>query len=1006
MNQQKYRNYSAKIRVFTGILSFFLLLALLTGGFAACTGLPKAGGPGQPSDPVPFLEKCRTGTLPNGLTYYLLENAKPENRAYLTLAVNAGSVLEADDEQGLAHFVEHMAFNGTARFPESELIDYLRSLGMRFGADVNAYTTYDNTVYGIEVPVETGTRSIPGKALEILDDWTHAVTFDEKDVDDERLVIMEEYRARLGARERARRATLPLLFQGSPYADRFPIGLPEIIQNAPASRLEGFYKTWYRPENMALIIVGDFDSAALEVSLEDYFYHADSDIKGGPEAVKSLSSFHRPEYDLPPPKKGSFQTLLVTDPELSSTQVNIYYKRAPEAIRGDLSYFRGEIIDILIDRMLSLRFDDAAAKPETPYIYAASGSVPFGKSSRYYALIAEAKTGGAESCLRELLREKEALTRYGFTEGEISIAKGSLISDYERMASEKDRQESARYVMYLTNYFFEGGNLADIEWELETVKKLLPGIGAAEIAAAAKNYFKPGDIRVFITAPEAEKDSLPSAGQIQQILKESARIKIPRPAAANVGNELLDYIPEPGEILSESTDSKTGAVFWELSNGAKVILKKTKNRNNEIVLQAMARGGTTGAANEEHISANLAAEMIDVSGLGRYTKPEINRILADKQINLYFWTSNFLRGFRGAATSGDLKTFFEVLYLCFTQPRIDPDAVEALMDQYRTSLAQRNENPDRVFSDEITRLIYGNTAHFKLLEPSDLAQANIEQALDFVRRGLNPADYTFIFTGSLDMQAIRNFTETYLASIPGGETWNTWTDLKIDRPGKTEKLVYKGKENRSLVFMGWYETFPYSEEASAAASVLTEYLDIKMTEEIREKLGGVYSVSVGVSASPIPEGESSRQIYYPYNPGRLRETAPVLPVPATTVASSGGELIMNVYFVCDPLRARELSAAVTAMLEGIARGGIDGDTFKKSVEALKKEWETSIQQNDYIARSYANSAVLLNLPLSRLDQRPHLYDQVKQTDIQNLARRLLPRGPALLILYPEGMAGN
>ena len=948
------------------MIRFAVILALLSAVFA-CTGLPKAGneafgGLGRGADPVPLMEKLKTGTLPSGLRYFILENQMPEKRAYLTLAVDAGSVLETEDEQGLAHFVEHMAFNGTTRFPEAELVNYLRSLGMRFGPEVNAYTSFDETVYGIEVPVETGEdglRRIPDTALAVLDDWTRAITFAPADVDDERAVIMEEYRSSLGAMDRIRRQWLPVLFRGSPYAERLPIGLPEIIENAPAARLADFYRKWYRADNMALILVGDFDGEALAASLADHF-----------QIEKPAQALERPRSDLPPPQKGAVETQILTDPELTATQINLYYKRGREAPRGDLAYFRNEIIDILIDRMLSFRFEDETMKPETPYVWASAGKARYGASSRFYVMNAQAKTGAAEASIEALLRAKESMLRYGFTGSELKIAANSLVSDLRRMVLEKDRQHSNNYIRYLTNYYLEGGNLADVEWELDAVQRLLPHISAKDINAAIKNYFSAGDLQVFIFAPEAEQASLPADARIKQLVKESAKMKIAPPVSGAVEEGFLAEIPARGFVTAESVDNETGALIWELSNGARVILKSTKNKNNEVVLQAMARGGTSSAAPEDDISASLAAEMAQVSGLGPWSRPELMRKLADKQVSLGPWVSNYYRGFQGSATSDDLTTLFEMLYLSFTDTRIDSEAVRAMLDQYRTGLAQRNENPDTVFSDEINRVIYSGHPRFKPLELADLSKVDMDKALAFLRRGLNPADYTFVFTGNLETETMSEYVETYIASIPKKENWNAWTNLNIQRPGKSEKTVYKGKEDRSLVYMGWFAKAPWTEELSAAAQVLSEYLDIKMTEEIREKLGGVYSVSVGVSVSPAPEGE----------------------------------LVMSVYFACDPRRARELSAAVTDLLNRTATEPVNRDTFTKSAEALKKEWEASIQRNAYIAQSYANSSVLLNQPLSRLDKRPGYYSAVTPAAMQQVCAQVLRNGPAAVILYPEGSA--
>ncbi|MDR1024427.1 MAG: insulinase family protein, partial [Treponema sp.] len=877
---------------------------------------------GMPDDPIPFMGKVRTGLLPSGLRYFILENSRPENRAYLTLAVNAGSVLEEDNEQGLAHFVEHMAFNGTTRFPESELVNYLRSLGMRFGPEINAYTTFDRTVFGIEVPVEiepgsgegNPVKRLPARALAVLDDWTRAIVFDPKDVDDERLVIMEELRARLGAMDRIQRKMLPFLTAGSLYAVRNPIGLPEIIENAPASRLEAFYHRWYRPDNMALIVVGDFDAAVLEAELASHF--------GGPAAAGALE---RPRYDLPLPKKGNIETEILTDPELPFAQINLCFKRNPRPVSLNLKDYREDLVDVLIQRMLSLRFDEASQDPDAPYVGLGADHVQFGDSSRYYMLMAAPKSGAAEESLRELLRVKESLRRFGFTEAEIRIAKASLLSDFEQMVSEKDRQQSDQYVSSLTEYFLTGQALPDIEWEYGAALKLLPEIGTADISRQLKDYFEPGDLRVLIVAPESERDKIPAESLIRRVIRESARLRLQPPEDPVVEDTLVLQQPEAGSIRSESTDGETGALIWKLENGATVILKETANRNNNITLYALARGGTISTESNEHVSAYLAAEMAEASGLGPWSRPQLIKLLADKQVSLSFWTGNYDRGFQGSATAGDIKTLFEMLYLSFTEPRMDGDAVRALLDNYRTALAQRGEDPNTLFSDTVIGVSSGDHPYFKPLAVEDLDRVDMAQAMAFLKRGFNPGDYTFIFTGNLDPALMRSLAETWLASIPPSESWNTWTDPGLQRPGRMEKKVYKGKEAQSFVFMGWYAPLDFTEERSVAAAVLNEYLDIRLTEDIREKLGGVYSVGVDVSVSPIPIGE----------------------------------LVMQVYFVCDPRRSDELSLAVEAMLHQIVEEPLNADVFGKSVEALKKNWEASVQSNLYIAQSYANSSVLL-----------------------------------------------
>ncbi|MDR2053129.1 MAG: insulinase family protein, partial [Treponema sp.] len=933
-----------------------MVFSALLAGLSGCassgggTGDPY-GGLGKPEDPVPFMDKVRTGVLPNGLRYYILPNARPENRAFLTLAVNAGSVLEEDDEQGLAHFVEHMAFNGTKRFPEAELLNYLRSLGMRFGPDVNAYTSFDATVFGIEVPVETGSdglKHIPAKALDVIDDWTHAITFAPADVDDERAVIMEELRSRLGAGERIQRKLMPILLHGSPYADRLPIGLPDIIMNAPASKLENFYRKWYRTDNMAVILAGDFDGAALEAELPPRF-----------TAPAPRDPLNRPCYELPAPRRDNFRAEIIADEEYPYTRIDAYYKGTPRPLEGTLRSYRDGVMDYLIAEIMSGRFDEAILKPQTPYTNAGAWDMRYGRESNFRVLTAVAKPGMARESFREIMLEKESLVRYGFTSAEIDRAKRSALSALSRAVSEQDREESGNYIYSLTEHFLQGQNAAGAEWELDAVTRLLPGIGAEELGQRLKSYYDTGDLTVVVTGSESERANLPGEAEIRRIIADVKRAKIKRPAEVVISGELLDREPVPGAITGETVD-ETGAVLWDLSNGARIILKPTNNKNNEIILHATARGGTTAVPEAGFISASLAAEMASSSGLGPYSRTELVQKLADKQVSVSFSTGSFTRSIDGSATAGDLKSLFELVYLTFTRPRVDTDAVQALLDQYRTSLIRRGENPEDVFYDEIARIIYDNDYRFAPMRLEDLEKADIAAARSFLARALNPADYTFVFTGNLDTDVLRSYAETYLSSIPSGESWNSFAGVEIKRPQKNLKTVYKGREEKSIVFQGWFMPAAFNVTDSIKASVLNEYMDIVLTEEIREKLGGVYSVWTDSSLSALPPP---------------------------------GELVMENIFYCDPGRAEELCDAIIRQIESVATGTINGDTFTKAVEALKKAHENALQQNSFIAGYYANLAVVFNQPLSTLDKRPALYDAVRPEDLGDICRKLLPRGP-------------
>jgi len=939
---------------------FILLLAVFS-----CAGGPPtiaSSNLGNPSDPVPFMERAITGTLPSGMRYFLLENTMPEGRAFLTLAVDAGSILETEEERGLAHFVEHMAFNGTLRFPGMEVINYLRSLGMRFGPEINAHVSFDETVYRIEVPVETradGRRVIPQRALEMIDDWSWAVTFCPEAVESERLVIIEEYRFRMGARERMNRQMFPLLFRNSLYAERLPIGRLEVIENATAEQLKAFYQRWYRPENMAVVIVGDFDAAYLQTRLAEHFpVRAEN---------AALEPFYRPRHDLRPPQRGSLETLILTDAELARSRVELYWKRAPRSRRGDLASYRESIIDNLIGTMLSMRFSESASRPDAPYMFAAGGTASFGYASRFYVLVAEAKTGGVRDSLEALLLTRETLSRHGFTQEEKDLAAAALLSRLDRAVSERDRQHSNTFVQTFTRHFLRGGIAPSVEWEQEAITRLLPGITLREINRAVRDYFASDDLTLIITAPETEKAGLPTDAEIRALIAQTRRARVARPVIHRARGELLSAVPQAGSIVAESVDSETGAVRWRLSNGAEVILKETANRNNEISFFAQTRGGTLSAPEQSAVSAALAAEMLNASGLGPHTRTELIAMLADRQVSFSFWTQAHLRGFRGVSTVNDIQVLFEMLYLSFNQPGFDPDAVQTMLAQRRSSMAFQENDPNIAFRREITRTTHGNP-RFHPLERADIERFDMDEALDFIRGGLNPADYTFVFIGNIDLSRLRSLTETYLASIPRRPRPDFGEQAAPDprRPPDTSREIRMGMEERSIVYAAWFAPQPHTEERTSAAAVLSAYLDIRLIDEIREALGGVYTLSSWVSLSPFAD-----------------------------------ELSGGIFFVCNPERVDELLAAAKAEFRAIAAGNIDESIFANAVHSLVQSHERAMQTNMHIAQSFANSAVIFRSPLSRLNRRPDSLRAVSKADIQRTMAELLEGSLIQLVLYPE-----
>ncbi|MDR1867944.1 MAG: insulinase family protein [Treponema sp.] len=919
---------------------------------------------GAPSDLVPFDETIRTGTLANGLQYFILENTMPEDRAYLTLAVKAGSVLEEETERGFAHFVEHMAFNGTARFPEAALINYLRSLGMRFGPEINAYTSFEETIYGIEVPIEkdsTGIKRIPQTALAVIEDWTHAISFDPEEVESEKAVILEEYRARAGVYARMSEFVLPIFYRGAKHADRIPIGLPETISATSSEQLKNFYQKWYRPDTMALIFVGDFDGRALEQSLETI----------GTFSFPPVSE-PLPEYDIPPPQKKFLMTAFFKDPELTATNINLYYKLKPQPVRNDLEGYREELINTLISDMLSQRFHEASSKPESSYVGAGSGIERFAKTARYFILATMPKAGKTETALKELFEQKESLRRYGFSEAELERAKRSVLSASETAFNEKDRRDSSGFIQKITDHFVDGESLASIVWEYNAVHTLIPLIRLKDVNKTVQSYFSIDDCTVFITSPETEP--VPSEEQVKKLNAAARKAKVARPDTSIVEETLLDEEPTAGTIIAESQDEASGIISMELENGARVLLKHTTNRNNEFTLYALAEQGTVSVPLEQKASAHLAAELFNASGLGPFSVSELTRKLAGKQVSLSFWAHAFLRGIDGSTTVQDSQTFFELLYLMLSEQHIRPEAFRTVVDQYTTMLAQRSNNPDLYFADTVTQTIYGNNPYFNPLTVESLNAVTIPEAQSFLNQALNVSDYTFVFVGAIDIATLRPLIERYIASVPAQPSAQ-WTPVpQIDYPVGAQKVIYRGtyttdNNSRSSVYLASYIRQAFSERQALIAQILTEYLNIRLTESIRESLGGTYSIWVQADATPIP-----------YE----------------------GILTVQAEFSCAPSRALELINALETELDTIADGFINDDIVAKARLARIKSWEQLRQNDASLANLYAHFAVLSHIDFDHAEQRPALYESITAADIQEMVQLLRSQELTKVILYPEG----
>ena len=615
------------------------------------------------TQPMPVDPQITMGQFKNGLRYYIRANKKPEKRAELRLVVRAGSILEDDDQRGLAHFLEHMAFNGTKNFPKHELLAFIESLGMRFGAHLNAYTSFDETVYMLHVPTDK-----PGaleRSFQVLEDWAQNISFDPPEVEKERGVVLEEWRSSRGAGMRNVEKMFPVMFKGSRYANRLPIGTPEIIQNGKLERIKQFYKDWYRPDLMAIVAVGDFDKAAVEKLVTAHFGSMPSATSPKP----------RPTYDVPDRPDTGYA--INTDKETTTTSIEVD-TLLPARTQGSVGVYRQKTVDRLFAGMLNARFAELAQKPDAPFLFSFSGRGSFTARTKEIAFLsAVVKEGAVENGLRVLLTEAERVARFGFTETELARQKVNILRNYERLALEKENTLSAmRAAEYIRNFLL-GETLPSPDDEYALHQRFLPEITLAEINKLAREWFpaSPQNRLVIVTAPEKSGLVMPDEPKLAAIIKEvpSAELK---PYVDTTGSAvLLESLPAPGKIINTATNDKAGLTTWELANGVKVVLKPTNFRADEILFRATSPGGTSLASDADYIPASTATQVITAGGVAKFSAIDLQKMLTGKIASANPFISELEEGLSGSSSRKDLETMFQLIYLRFTQPRADAERV-------------------------------------------------------------------------------------------------------------------------------------------------------------------------------------------------------------------------------------------------------------------------------------------------------------------------------------------
>jgi zinc protease len=879
-----------------------------------------------PSQQMPVDPEVVVGTLPNGLRYYVRANGKPGHRAELRLVVKAGSVLEDDDQQGLAHFVEHMEFEGTRHFPRQGLVDFLSSLGLSIGPDANAATNYDDTQYTLGVPTD-----VPGvldRALLVLEDWAQGASFDERGIDRERGIVLSEWRLHLGADERTQDKIRRVQLEGSRYADRPPIGNPDIIEHARREQLTRFYRDWYRPDLMAVIVVGDVDRNAVATKIKEHFSSLSSPSPERP----------RPAFDVP--DHPGTRYAVVTDKETTATAVQISDLR-PARNQGSVGGYREIMLDQLFAAMLGGRLDELGQSANAPFLRAAADRAlfPSPRTRDEAVLQALVSNDGVPRGLDALVTELQRVARFGFTATELARAKQAMMLGYERGVTESRDRESADRADEYTRNFLEGEALPTISQELAFHRRFIPGITLGELNALAGEWFPDRNRLVVVSAPEAPGVVLPNQAQLAAVVKTASAKRLEPHVDAGAGLALMDAPPPGATIVKTTVRPEAGITEWTLSNGATVVLKPTTLKEDQILFRAAAPGGTSLASDADFIPARVADAVVAAGGVGRFSAVTLDKILAGKAVAVMPFIDDIGEGMEGGSTSQDLATMFQLLYLRFTQPRADPTAFAAMASQARGLLANQMASPEVVFNQAIEVSLTPNTPRRQPETPATVDQWNLAKSLAFYKaRFADASHFTFVFVGSFTPESIKPLVETYIASLPATRAHETWRDLGIaPSVGVVEKTIEKGIAPKSEVAIVFSGPFEYDDAHKLALRTMTLVLQSRLLDTIRQELGGTYSITATPGTQKFPRPEYRVRIDWTCDPART------------------ATLVQRVFAEIAFLKATPLSPGQVALVH----------------DGLLRELEKNSQDNGYllgqISRRYedgdgADVAALDNVP--------------------------------------------
>jgi zinc protease len=903
---------------------------------------------------LPMDSRVKTGVLPNGLKYYIMKNAEPKNRAQLRLMVKAGSVLENDEQQGLAHFMEHMNFNGTKNFPKNELVNFLQKSGVRFGADLNAYTSFDETVYMLPVP--TDSIEVFKKGMQILEDWAHNATLDPSEIDKERGVVLEESRTGKGANARMRDKYFPVILNNSQYAKRLPIGKDDILKNFKYEVLNQFHKDFYRPDLEGVAVVGDIDVAMVEKMIIEKF----SGIQN-PATPKE-----RTKYKIA--LSGGTDVAIVTDPEQPNTIIQVLNKQEK---RKDVTYQdrRDGMVRSLFNQMLSSRIQELTQKAEPPFQFGYAGYGGFLGNLDAFTSFVVAKGGNVEKGLKAIIEETERAKKFGFTASEFARAKTQYMVGQERAYKEKDKTDSEQIVDGLVGAFTEDENLTSPDFSYDFTKKYLDGVKLEEVNALG-NILIPSENRaVILQAPEKDKANLPTEAQIREWLNTAGK-NVTAYVDATVDKPLIAKLPMGTKVTATKQIPEVGITELTFANGVKAVLKPTDFKNDEILIGAYSLGGTNLYADKDADNARLASTLTSIGGIGEFSSINLRKMMTGKVARITPYITGTSENFNGATTPKDLETSLQLIYSYFTQPRFDGEVIKGFLANQRDNLInqQKTLTPEKVYNDSLSMILSNYAPRNMPMTAERMEKIDANRAFEIYKeRYADASDFTFIVVGNFKNEEIKPLLEKYLGGLPSTKRKETFKDLGIRPPkGKVEKTLYKGTEPKARVTMVWTGDYEVTPENETQVEALSEVLEIKLIEKLREEESGVYGVGVSGSTTKIPAKR--------YN--------------------------FRIAFQCAPENVEKLVNRTMAEIQKVKDSGAEAGDIEKFKIETKRQTETQLRDNNFWL-GYLQGQYQDNEDVKELLKEDEMLKKVTVESTKMAAKKYFAENMIKVILLPE-----